>query len=88
DNGAIDMDAMMDNLKDMISILEKYDKSSNETPTSDDTTDENIAKFEVAAKSKGLAAAHTWCIGCKTFGIRTPKDSIVADQDREGKRKV
>ncbi|GKE80229.1 hypothetical protein Tco_1550229, partial [Tanacetum coccineum] len=29
------------------------DKSSDETPSSDDTTNENIAKFKVAAKSKG-----------------------------------
>ncbi|GJT22065.1 hypothetical protein Tco_0892002 [Tanacetum coccineum] len=32
--------------------MNQSDKSSDETPSSDDTTDENIAKFEVAAKSK------------------------------------
>ncbi|GKA61100.1 hypothetical protein Tco_0760507 [Tanacetum coccineum] len=53
DNGAVDMSATMDNLEDRISNLEKSDKSSDETPSSDDTTDENIEKFEVAAKSKG-----------------------------------
>nr|GEV27514.1 hypothetical protein [Tanacetum cinerariifolium] len=79
DNGAVDMDATMDNLKDRISNLKKVfaylknkkmlernenktnkeiiiilsDKSFDERPSSDDTTDENIAKFKVAAKSKG-----------------------------------
>ncbi|GJR66397.1 hypothetical protein Tco_0012462 [Tanacetum coccineum] len=48
DNNDVDMDAMMDNLEDKISNLEK----SDETPSYDNTTDENIAKFEVAAKSK------------------------------------
>ncbi|GJW91752.1 hypothetical protein Tco_0169305 [Tanacetum coccineum] len=37
----------------------------------------------------GLAAAHTWAgIGNKTFGTRKPKDAIVADQDRNGKKMV
>ncbi|GKA30042.1 hypothetical protein Tco_0716287 [Tanacetum coccineum] len=44
---------MMDNLEDRILNLEKSDKSSDETPSSDDTTDENIVKFKVAAKLKG-----------------------------------
>ncbi|GJZ72273.1 hypothetical protein Tco_0636124, partial [Tanacetum coccineum] len=36
----------------------------------------------------GLAAGHTWaCIGNITFGTRKPKDAIVADQDRKGKKK-
>ncbi|GJZ08325.1 hypothetical protein Tco_0542608 [Tanacetum coccineum] len=60
DNGGVYMDASMDNLEDRISNLEKLDfvdevesdKSSNETSFSDDTTDENIAKSKVAAKSK------------------------------------
>ncbi|GJU37234.1 hypothetical protein Tco_1185588, partial [Tanacetum coccineum] len=68
----------------------------NETPSSDDTADEDIAEFEVASKSKsstskpkkGLAAAHTWaCIGKNTSGTRKPKDAIVAGQDRKGKKK-
>ncbi|GKD73858.1 hypothetical protein Tco_1332140, partial [Tanacetum coccineum] len=49
DNNDVDMDAMTDNLEDKISNLEK----SDETPSYDNTTDDNIAKFEVAAKSKG-----------------------------------
>ncbi|GKE41905.1 hypothetical protein Tco_1469189 [Tanacetum coccineum] len=52
DNGGMDMDAMMDNLEDRILNLEK----SDETPSSDNTTDENIAKFEVAAKAKGSSS--------------------------------
>ncbi|GJU69595.1 hypothetical protein Tco_1255854 [Tanacetum coccineum] len=63
----------------------------------DDTTDESIAKFKFAAKSKvpirncilSLGTAHTWsCIGNKTFGIRKPKDAIVVDQDRNGKGRL
>ncbi|GJS66115.1 hypothetical protein Tco_0680679 [Tanacetum coccineum] len=56
DNGAVDMDAMTDNLENRISNLEK----SDETPSSDDTTDENIIKFEVAAKSKGSTSKPEW----------------------------
>ncbi|GJV76814.1 hypothetical protein Tco_1508398, partial [Tanacetum coccineum] len=38
------------------------------------------------ASTSSLAAAHTWaCVGNKTFGIRKPKDAIVADQDIKGK---
>ncbi|GJZ54694.1 hypothetical protein Tco_0609579 [Tanacetum coccineum] len=75
------MNATMDNLEDMISNLEKFDKSSDETPYSDDTTDENIAKFEVAAKSKGSTskpekvATHkvvTQKVQIKSFPAKSP----------------
>ncbi|GKA54040.1 hypothetical protein Tco_0752989 [Tanacetum coccineum] len=66
DNDAMDMNGTMDNLEDRISNLErvfayiknkkmlerKENKPNKETPSSDDTADENIAKFEVASKSK------------------------------------
>nr|GEX17167.1 hypothetical protein [Tanacetum cinerariifolium] len=115
DNGTVDMNGTMDNLEDRISNLEKVfaylktkkmierkkNQPNKETPSSDDTADENIAKLKAASKSKGstskpeqecilgLAAAHTCaCIGNKTFGTRKTKDAIVADQDRKGKKKV
>ncbi|GKE15618.1 hypothetical protein Tco_1423195 [Tanacetum coccineum] len=37
----------------------------------------------------GLTATHTWaCTSNKTLGTRKPKDAIVADQARKGKKKV
>ncbi|GJX38112.1 hypothetical protein Tco_0251415 [Tanacetum coccineum] len=111
DNGAVDMNGMMDNLEERIANLEmvfaylknkkmlerQENKPNKETPSSDDTADEDIVEFKVESKSKsstskpkkGLAAVHTWaCIGNKTFGSRKPKDAIVAGQARKGKKKV
>ncbi|GJZ78369.1 hypothetical protein Tco_0643206 [Tanacetum coccineum] len=79
DNGAVDMNGTMDNLADMISNLERvfsYLKNKK------------MLKRKENKLNKGLAAAHTWaCIGNKTFGTRKPKDEIVADQDKKGKKK-
>ncbi|GKC13892.1 hypothetical protein Tco_1010674 [Tanacetum coccineum] len=66
DNDAMDMNDTMDNLEDRIANLEmvfayiknkkmlerKENKPNKETPSSDDTADEDIAQFEVASKSK------------------------------------
>ncbi|GKF05849.1 hypothetical protein Tco_0036517, partial [Tanacetum coccineum] len=57
------------------------DKSSDETPCSDDTTNKNIAKFEVVAKSKGSTSkpenvtAHkvvTQKVQTKTYPAKSP----------------
>ncbi|GJZ99595.1 hypothetical protein Tco_0672146, partial [Tanacetum coccineum] len=57
------------------------DKSSDETPCSDDTTDKNIAKFEVVAKSKGSTSKPenvtaykviTQKVQTKTFPAKSP----------------
>ncbi|GKC85454.1 hypothetical protein Tco_1141171, partial [Tanacetum coccineum] len=117
DNGVVDMNCMMDNLEKMVASLEmgfaylknkqmlerQETKPNKETPFYDDTTDEDIAEFEVPSKSKsstsksrkgyrncilGLVAPPTWSsIGNKIFGTRKPKDAIVTGQDRNGKKK-
>ncbi|GKB25836.1 hypothetical protein Tco_0865237 [Tanacetum coccineum] len=66
-------------------IINQFDKSSDETPSFDDTTDENIAKFKVAAKSKGSTSKPEKVTTRNPKG--KPKDAIVADQDKKGKTK-
>ncbi|GJT29553.1 hypothetical protein Tco_0909828 [Tanacetum coccineum] len=66
DNGVVDINEMMDNLEERIANLEmvfaylknkqmlerQETKLNKETPLYDDTTDEDIAEFEVPSKSK------------------------------------
>ncbi|GJR35639.1 hypothetical protein Tco_1211323 [Tanacetum coccineum] len=66
DNTAVDMNGTMDNLEERIANLEmvfacpknkkilerQENKPNKETSSSDDTTDEDIAEFEVASKLK------------------------------------
>ncbi|GJT58831.1 reverse transcriptase domain-containing protein [Tanacetum coccineum] len=66
DNGAVDMNGTMDNLEERIvnlemvfaylknkKMLERQENNPNkESPSSDDTADEDIVEFEVASKSK------------------------------------
>ncbi|GJR71980.1 hypothetical protein Tco_0084345 [Tanacetum coccineum] len=55
-------------------IINQSDKISNETPSFDDTTDEDIAKFKVAAKSKDSTSKPKKVI---THKVVTQKYSIL-----------
>ncbi|GJY47228.1 hypothetical protein Tco_0436291 [Tanacetum coccineum] len=79
-NGAVDMNSMMDNLEERIANLEMvfaYLKNKK------------MLERQENEPNRGLAAAHTWaCTGNKTFRTRKPKDAIVASQARKGKNRV
>ncbi|GKA46157.1 hypothetical protein Tco_0738953, partial [Tanacetum coccineum] len=79
DNGAVDMNGTMDNLEERIVNLEMVFAHLK---------NKKMLERQENKPNKGLAAAHTWaCTGSKTFGIKKPKDAIVAGQARKGKKK-
>ncbi|GJW81491.1 hypothetical protein Tco_0145466 [Tanacetum coccineum] len=85
DNGAVDINRTMDNLEDMIANLEmvfSYLKKE-ETPSSNDTADEDIAQFEVESKSKSFTSKPK-----KDRIIKTKVSKISQNRQRNRKDKT
>nr|GEV04430.1 hypothetical protein [Tanacetum cinerariifolium] len=66
DNDVVDMNSTMDNLEERIANLEMVFAYLKKTPSSDGTTNEDIAEFEVAHK------VVTQKVQTKSFPVKSP----------------
>ncbi|GJR37462.1 hypothetical protein Tco_1213146 [Tanacetum coccineum] len=94
DNGVVDMNCMMDNLEKMVASLEmgfaylknkqmlerQETKPNKETPFYDDTTDEDIAEFEVPSKSKSSTSKSKKGYRCRKIPNIDPPVGIFANR--------